>query len=57
MPLYFSINESIEVIDLLDNKITENGCQKISEALLNRRSESKLNKFSIDHNPIGDNGF
>lgn len=54
---YLLENPDLEIIDLLDNNITKNGCLNFGVTLYKQPSLFKLRKLMIDHNNIGNEGL
>lgn len=45
----------IEYLDLMDNKITQLGCEFLGKTL--RGERCRINKLKLDNNPIGNEGL
>lgn len=52
---YIEKVNSIEFLDLMDNKITPLGCEFLGKMFLNPKCN--VIKFRMDNNPIGDEGI
>jgi len=52
-----SCNLNVEIMDLLDNSISPLGCQFLGSMYLANWNTLKINRLSLDHNAIGDEGL
>lgn len=54
---YLNDNPDLTILDVLDNGITETGCQYLGTLFTANASKLKIKKLMLDHNSIGNDGL